>query len=127
MAFGVKVKNIKTQRAFTIEELYEAMKGHTFSAGEPSLTKHGLNTIITFPALDRQNQVWIMNAGFKSSSQKFSIQKSQQAGMGNMATNMALDKVTKGIFGFGGVVGNTVKECERLVDCTAAELEALHL
>ncbi|MEG2322934.1 MAG: hypothetical protein RSA73_02355 [Anaerovoracaceae bacterium] len=127
MAFGVKIRNIKTQKAYTIEELYEVMKTHNFSAGEPSLTKHGAAMIITFPALDRQNQVWVMKAGFKAGSQKFSIQKSQEAGVGNVATNMVLDTVTKGLFGFGSVVGQNVKDCEKLVETTAAELEALKL
>ncbi|MGB4933686.1 MAG: hypothetical protein WBO64_00300, partial [Ruminococcus bromii] len=60
MAFGVKVKNIKTKNTYSIESLYEAIKDKNFSAGVPSLTKHGMATVITFPALDSQNQVWIM-------------------------------------------------------------------
>jgi hypothetical protein len=125
MAFGVKVKNIKTKGSYSIEEFYEAIKDTAFSAGEPSLTKHGVATVITFPALDRQNQVWIMAAGGKGT--KFSIQKSQQAGMGTTVGNLALDEVTNGFFGLGGMVGNNVKECERLVEETAKELDAIGL
>lgn len=127
MALGVKVKNIKTINSYTIEEFYEAIKDHSFTAGKPSLTKHGMAMIITFPPIDRQNQVWIMKAGFAAKSQKFSVQKSEAAGVGNMATNMAIDKITGGLFGFGKVVGSNSKECEKLVDNTAAELETLKL
>ena len=127
MAFGVKVKNIKTKSEYTIEELYDAIKDHPFSAGQPSLTKHGLAMSITFPALDRQNQVWIMRAGFKEKCQKFSIQKSEAAGLGNVAVNAVLDDVTDGLFSFGRMAGKNAKECERLVDATYQELTAMGL
>lgn len=125
MAFGVKVKNIKTNGSYTIESLFEVIKDKKFSAGEPTLTQNGVATIITFPALDRQNQVWIMAAGGKGT--KFSIQKSQAAGMGKLAGNLALDEVTGGLFGFGSIIGNTSKACEKQVEDTASELEALNL
>ena len=70
---GVKVKNIKFKNEYTLEELYNAIKDQSFSAGTPSLTKHGMNVVITFPPLDRQNQVWIMKVGLKERSSKFSI------------------------------------------------------
>ena len=91
MAFGVKTKNIKTQNPYTIESFFDAIKDKEFTAGTPSLTKHGMATVITFPALDSQNQVWIMKSGFGKETQKFSIQKSTQAGMDNVAKNAALD------------------------------------
>ena len=78
---GVKVKNIKFKNEYTLEEFYDAIKGQGFSAGTPSLTKHGMSTVITFPPLDRQNQVWIMKAGLKEHSSKFSVQKCEQAGV----------------------------------------------
>ena len=62
MAFGVKTKNIKTQNSYTIESFFDAIKDKEFTAGTPSLTKHGMATVITFPALDSQNQVWIMKS-----------------------------------------------------------------
>ena len=127
MAFGVKVKNIKTKSEYTIEELYDAIKDHPFSAGQPSLTKHGLAMIITFPALDRQNQVWIMRAGFKEKCQKFSIQKAEAAGLGNVAVNAVLDDVNDGLFSLGRMAGKNAKECERLVDATYQELTAMGL
>ena len=125
---GVKIKNVKFKNEYSIKELYEKMKNEKFSAGIPSISKHGLAEIITFPPLDRQNQVWIIKAGFGEKSSKYSIQKSSQAaGLGNMAGNMALNEVTGGIFGMFGVFGKKVKQCEKLVDATAAELEALNL
>lgn len=127
MALGVKIKNIKTNSSYTIESLYEAIKDVEFTAGKPSLTKHGAATIITFPALDSQNQVWIMKSGFSKESQKFSIQKSEEAGLGNTAKNMALDSLTNGIFGFGSMLGGNAKKCEQLVDATAKELSKLNL
>ena len=127
MAFGVKVKSVKTKKDYTIEELYEAIKDHTFTAGEPSLTKHGLAYVITFPPLDRQNQVWVMQGGMKKSGNKFSVQKQEAAGVGNMAANMALDKLTGGFFGIGGVAGSTVKKAEQLVEATAKELNEMGL
>ena len=61
MALGVKFKTVKTANAYTLEELFEAIKDKQFSAGQPSITKHGLTYMITFPALDSQNQVQIMS------------------------------------------------------------------
>ena len=88
MAFGVKTKNIKTKNSYTIESFFDAIKDKEFTAGTPSLTKHGMATVITFPALDSQNQVWIMKSGFGKETQKFSIQKSTQAGMDNVAKSV---------------------------------------
>ena len=45
MAFGVKTKNIKTQNPYTIESFFDAIKDKEFTAGTPSLTKHGMATI----------------------------------------------------------------------------------
>lgn len=127
MAFGVKVKTIKTNQSYTIEGFYEAIKDKQFSAGVPALVKHGLATIIAFPALDRQNQVQILLCSMGKEGQKFSIQKSQEAGLGNMAGNMVLDSITKGVFGWGSIVGNTVKRCEELVELTTKELNEMGL
>ena len=111
MAFGVKTKNIKTQNSYTIESFFGAIKDKEFTAGTPSLTKHGMATVITFPALDSQNQVWIMKSGFGKETQKFSIQKS----------------ITGGLFSVGGMVSENTKKCEKLVDATAKELSEMNL
>lgn len=127
MAFGVKVKRIQTSRAYSIESFYEAIRAKTFTAGEPSLTKRGLASIVTFPALDRQNQVQILPVGVQRETQKFQIQKAEAAGVANVAGNMTLDQLTGGLFGFGQIVGKNAKRCEELVEITAKELEMIHL
>lgn len=66
-----------------------------------------------------------MAAGGKGT--KFSVQKSQAAGMGKLAGNLALDEVTNGVFGLGAMIGGKAKECERLVEATAKELDDLGL
>lgn len=124
MAFGVKIKSVKPKRKYTIEELYEAIKDETFTAGTPELTKQGVAYIITFPPLDRQNQVWVM---MNLKGDKISIQKSEASGMGNLVGNMALNEITDGLFGFGSMVGSNSKRCEQLVEETAKELAALDL
>lgn len=124
---GVKVKNLKFKNPYTIHELFDKIENETFSAGKPSITKNGLAEIIAFPALDRQNQVWVMKVGFSERSDRYSVQKAQQAGVGTMAGNMALDEVTGGLFNMFGVFGKKGKQCEKLVETTANELEALNL
>ena len=125
MALGIKIKNVKFKNKYTVQELYEAIKDKEFTAGVPELTKHGFAYIITFPALDDQNQVWVMAAG--KSTNKYSIQKQDRAGVGNLAKNMALSSVTNGFYGIGGMAGDNVKKCEQLVVDTAKELEAMDL
>lgn len=127
MAFGVKVKKIKTSSTYTIESFYEAIKDKTFTAGQPTLMKYGPSMIITFPELDSQNQVQIINGSFKKESQTFHIQKAQAAGVKNLAANAALDHLSGGVFGFKSVVGTTAKQCEELVEKTTEELESLGL
>ena len=124
---GVKVKNVKFKNEYSIQELYEKIKNEKFSAGTPSITKHGLAEIITFPPLNRQNQVWIMKVGFGEKSNKYSVQKSEAAGVGKMAGNMAIDEVTGGLFNMFGLFGKKRKQCEKLGEATAGELEALNL
>jgi hypothetical protein len=123
------LKTIKTSKAYTINELYETIKDKPFTAGQPSITKNGFAYIITFPPLDRQNQVQILSTalGNDKPCQKFQVQKGEQAGVDNMLINAGLDKLTGGLFGFGSVAGKTVKECEALVETTAKELEELGL
>jgi hypothetical protein len=127
--FGVKVKTVRTSKEYTIAEFYDAIKNHSFSAGAPALTKHGLSTIITFPPLDRHNQVWIVPVlGFKkTATAKFQISKNDAAGVGNMAVNGALSDLTGGITDLRGMVGGNAKKAEKLVALTVDELNALHL
>ena len=127
--FGFKMKTVRTNGAYSIESLYEAIRGHAFSAGTPELTKHGLNNIITFPPLDMNNQVWIMAGQITNQKEctKWTVLKSKKAGVANTAVNMALDSVTDGWSSFSGVFGKKAKEAERLTELTAKELDAIGL
>ena len=127
MAFGVKIKSIKTKNSYSIESFYEAIKDKKFTAGEPSLTKHGAALIITFPPLDSQNQVWIVKSGFNKESNKFSVQKAEQAGLDNAAANAMINMASGGLFSFGSFVCKKAKQCEKLVEETAKELDEMGL
>lgn len=123
MALGFKIKSMKTQGEYTIEEFYELIKDAQFTAGVPSLTRHGTITLITFPALDRNNQVWVMKAG----KNKWSIQKQDEAGINKAVGNALMDSA----FGFWGnfkrSFGENCKKCEAQVESTVQELTALGL
>lgn len=88
MALCVKINNIKANNSYSIESFYKAIKDKHFSAGAPSLTKYGAASVITFPAIDSQNQVWIMKNGLSTKSHKFSIQKSYEAGLDNIEKSL---------------------------------------
>lgn len=124
MAFGFKLKTIKTQQSFDNQkELYDRIKDETFTAGKPELVKNGFADVIVFPPLDRQNQVWVMLQG----KNNINIQKNQIAGVTDQAINAALDLVTDDVFSIGSIFGTNAKKIEKLVETTAAELEALDL
>ena len=122
-----KIKKVVTQKAYTIEALYDAIKEHKFSVGKPELTKHSLANVITFPALDRNNQVWILPAQMKKEFMKWYMQKQKQAGAMNMAVDTTLDELSVGWLGMSGVFGKTAKQAEKLTENTAHELDALGL
>ena len=117
------MKTIKTSRDYSIEELFELIKDKEFEAGKPEYAKQGLYYLIAFPALDSQNQVQIVRMG----KAKFMVQKAEQAGIGNMVANAALDSVSGGLFGMKKIVGNNAKRCEQLFEITKKELEAMNL
>ena len=129
MALGVKAKTLKTSGSYTVEELFGKIKGIEFSAGTPSCAKYGPSFIITFPALDRQNQVQIISnaVGGKKPSQKFTIQKAEELGLGKSLVNDALSMLTGSLFNLGSMVTNNAKRCEELVEETYNQLEALNL
>lgn len=56
-----------------------------------------------------------MKSGFGKETQKFSIQKSTQAGMDNVAKNAALDSITGGLFSVGGMVSENTKSVKNLL------------
>ena len=127
MAFGVKIKGVKTQNSYTLQELYEQIKDKPFTAGTPEYTKHGVGYVITFPALDDYNQVWILQGGLKQPTNKWSVQKQQKAGLENLVGNTVMAGLTRGMSDTRAVRGANVKACEKLVEETAKELDALGL
>ena len=127
MAFGFKIKGVKTKNAYTLEELYEQIKDKPFTAGVPEYTKHGAGYVITFPALDDYNQVWIIQGGFKQPTNKWSVQKQQKAGLDNLIGNTVMAGLTHGRSDMKSAMGSNVKTCEKLVEETAKELDALGL
>ncbi len=127
MAFGFKLKQVKTKNAYTVDELYEAIKDVKFTAGEPELTKHGLTPVIVFPPLDRNNQVWILPAQFKAPYTKWTIQKNEAVGLTSAVVNQALDDLTDGLTRISSVLGKKANKIEELVAATAEELDALGL
>ncbi len=122
MAFGFKYKKVKLQNEYTLEELFEKIKDTEFAAGKPEYVKHGLAYVIAFPALDSQNQVQILPGSMKKQGDTFQVLKMEEAGVGNMASNMVLGKLTDGLFGLKSVMGKNAKEIVVLVEKTAEQL-----
>lgn len=128
MAFGFKIRKLDTAREYSMEELYEAIQNTQFTAGQPELTKHGAAMIITFPPIDRNNQIWISPGQMKRAPwSRFTVTKNEVAGLGNMAGNAALSVVTNGWSGMSGTFGKKAKAAEELVVTTYEELKALGL
>ena len=124
MAFGFKLKTVKTNESFeNYQQLFDRIKDVDFTAGKPELVKNGFADVIVFPPRDRQNQIWVMLQG----KNKIIIQKNQVVGVGDQAINAAFDAVTGGLFSVGSIMGKNAKKIEKLVEATASELEALDL
>lgn len=121
-------KNVKFKKSYSLEALFEAIKDHPFTAGKPSLTKHGFAALITFPALDSHNQVQIIKGSlFGKESQKYTVQKAEAAGLDNVAKNVVLDALTDDWANKRSIIGSTAEKSAALVDITAEELESLGL
>ena len=129
MALGVKTKTLQTSGSYTLEEIYTKIKDVEFAAGTPSCQKYGPSFIITFPALDRQNQVQIISnaVGGKKPSQKFTVQKAEELGLGKSLVNDALSVLTGSLFNLGSMVTDNAKRCEELVEETYDQLVAMNL
>ncbi len=128
MALGIKIRKLETSKEYTMEELYEAIKDKEFTAGKPELTKHLAMMLITFPPLDRNNQVQISPGQMKKGPwNKFQISKNEVAGGENLAKNMVLHHITDGWSSVTGVFGKKSKTAEELVVKTYEELSALGL
>lgn len=115
------VKNIKLElkgNYATLEELFEAMKDVKFEAGTPKLTRHLIHTVIAFPPVDRNNQVWITGA-----KGKFNVMNSAEvAGLDNLAKNCTLDAISDGWTSLSNLIGNSKKRCMELTEITAKEI-----
>lgn len=128
MAFGYKVSKISFNNEYTIESLYEAIKGYQFEAGQPQLVKYLANTVIVFPALNSKNQVQIMSTSMKKKpTQKYVIQKGDELSAEGAVKNLALGSLTKSYSSLRSALGDAPKECIRLVDATHAELTSMGL
>ena len=122
---NLKIKRLQTRNAYTLEELFDAIKEVTFTAGRPRLTHDAFTPVIVFPALDMDNQVRVYNAGLRSKSNKFYVQKDVCAG--SLVDQTALDDLTDGWLGMGFSSGNTAKLCDQLTERTYQELDRLEL
>ena len=126
--FGLTIRELETRKEYSVEELYEAMKDHTFTAGKPEYYKNGLVQLIIFPELDRYNQVHIAPLQFSGGPYtKFSICKKDRIGIRTKVENKLLSKLTYGVGGLFSFLGRNVSKAEKQVIATYEELEALGL
>ncbi len=122
MAFGFKYKKVKLQNSYTLEALFEQIKDTEFAAGKPSLVKHGLATIIAFPALDSHNQVQILPGSIKKESNTFQVLKAEEAGVDTMVKNGLLELLTDDLIRIRSVAGKNAKNIVTMVEETAEKL-----
>ena len=127
MAFGFKRAKFETSKAYTVEELYEAIKDKEFTAGKPQLAKHGMAPVIVFPPLDSNNQIWVIQSQFKAPYTKWQVYKSEEVGLGNAAINQVASDLTGGATRLSGIIGSKAKAIEKLVEATAKELSEMGL
>ena len=128
MAFGFKIKKLVTKESYTLEELFEKIKDHQFTAGVPSLSKHGLTQVITFPPLDSNNQIWITQSQLgKGPYTKWQIFKNEQVGLDSAVINAVGEKLTGGLSRLSSIFGSKAKKIEELIVATAKELEEMGL
>lgn len=124
---GIKNIKIETKTPMTLEEFFDKIKDVTFEAGVPSIVKHGFNTVICFPKIDRENQIWI--TGDKG---KFTVMRSTViAGLGESIKNQlasdVLNAVTDGAATMFSQLGNPKKTCMALCDKVADTIKSLDL
>ena len=129
LMLGIGRGQVKTNRTYTIEELYAAIRDHVFPAGSPALAKHGLCVIIAFPPIDRRNQVWILPQTGKGErrTSTFRVQRGEAACASVMAADPAYTEPSEGIFPIGSLLGGPARACRRLAERTAEELRAMNL
>lgn len=119
---GVKQVKIETKTVATIDELYEKIKDVKFDAGEPYVADSGLNHLIAFPEIDRNNQVQIM----RTHDYKFVVLRSVSP-VGRVLDNIMLDSLTDGWSSMSAGVGNKKKRCIESVTEVSDKILALNL
>lgn len=119
MALGYKGGIFRTSRAYTLEELFEAIKFCRFTAGVPSFIKDGKSQMIAFPPLDLQNWVQVVPIGhdFAAPSSKWLVKSGEKLCPVCLTPPRCIS----------GSAENIAKRCSALVILTAGELEALSL
>ncbi len=127
MALGFKLKKVKFNKGYTIEELFDVIKDREFEAGRPSIERQGFGYLISFPALDSQNQVQVFPATMKKQPNVYQVLKGEEAGLNRMFGNDLNSIVFDEFFGFRNRGGKNKKTTEQLVEVTARELEAMGL
>lgn len=126
---GIGRGQVKTNRTYTIDELYAAIRDHVFPAGSPALARHGLCVIIAFPPIDRRNQVWILPQTGKGErrTSTFLVQRGEAVCAAAMAADPAYSELSEEGFRIGNLPGGSVRTCRRLAARTAEELKAMNL
>ena len=131
--FGIKMKTVKTQQAYTLQEFFEVIRNHDFpDAGRPSWEKNGMAHVIAFAPVDSRNQVWIsqpvaadyMN---KKSNKFLVLRSSYNTGFDNFLENQYLDRVTLQISWLKATYGSNEKVCEKQVEAIWNELNSMGL
>lgn len=111
MAHGLRLSTVWTKNPYaSVSALFERVRDERFTAGRPALVTSGPAQAIVFPPLDRQNQVSFMLHGRNC----IRVQRSPLPGGARPSGGGAAPR------GNAGLV-------ERLIEATAAELEALDL
>ena len=127
MAFEIKFIDVKTEHSYSLESLYEAIKDKNFTAGKPSIVAHGIGKVISFPEIDKQNQIWILKGGFGKETKKFTIQKYEKTEFENTIINDILSSFTDSLSNISSIVSDNTNSCEKLVKITAEEFMAFNL
>lgn len=126
--FGLTVRRLNTNKPYTMEELYEAIKDQKFDAGKPEYYKDGIIQLIIFPPLDKFNQVRIAPAELKKGSfSKFKIKKSREVGIVNRVEYRVMKKGSHGLVGIFNFAGKNTRRAEEQVKSIYEVLQALGL
>lgn len=121
MASGFKVRKVETHESYTIEELYEHIRCHSFTAGKPSLCRQGVTCVITFPPFDSNQQIWITQAQLGSGPYcKWQVYKNEPLVSDKTVSSVSRPRMGK----FFSSRGQKIRA---LIEITADELTELGL